>query len=67
MGFPDGPAGKEFACNEGNMEDTGSIPELRRSPGGGHGNPLHYSCLKNLGIEEPGKLQSKGQQRLGHD
>ena len=47
MGFPDGPAGKEFACNAGNMEDTGSIPELRRSPGEGHGNPLHYSFLKN--------------------
>ena len=26
----------------------GSIPGLGRSPGGGHGNPLQYSCLKNL-------------------
>ena len=25
----------------------GSIPELRGSPGGGHGHPLQYSCLKN--------------------
>ena len=25
--------------------DAGSIPESRRSPGGGNGNPLHYSCL----------------------
>ena len=24
-----------------------SIPELERSPGGGHGNPLQYSCLEN--------------------
>ena len=29
------------------MEDLGSIPELGRSPGGEHGNPLQYSCLEN--------------------
>ena len=28
--------------------DTGSIPGLGRSPGGGHGNPLQYSCPENL-------------------
>ena len=28
--------------------DTGSIPGSERSPGGGHGNPLQYSCLENL-------------------
>jgi len=27
--------------------DLGLIPGLRRSPGGGHGNPLQYSCLEN--------------------
>ena len=27
--------------------DMGSIPGLARSPGGGHGNPLQYSCLEN--------------------
>ena len=27
--------------------DLSSIPELGRSPGGGHGNPLQYSCLEN--------------------
>ena len=27
--------------------DVGSIPGLGRSPGGGHGNPLQYSCLEN--------------------
>ena len=27
--------------------DLGSIPRLRRSPGGGHGTPLQYSCLEN--------------------
>ena len=29
------------------VRDAGSIPGLGRSPGGGHGNPLHYSCLDN--------------------
>ena len=36
LGFPCGSAGKESACNKG---DLGSIPGLGRSPGGGHGNP----------------------------
>ena len=36
---------KEAACNSG---DLGSIPRLGRYPGGGHGNPLQYSCLENL-------------------
>ena len=44
MGFPGGSDGKESTCNAG---DLGSIPGLRRSPGGGHGNPLQYSCLEN--------------------
>ena len=36
--------GKESACNAG---DAGSIPGSGRSPGGGNGNPLQYSCLEN--------------------
>ena len=36
--------GKEYTCSAG---DTGSIPGSGRSPGGGHGNPLQYSCLEN--------------------
>ena len=43
-GFPGSLAGKESACNVG---DLGSIPVLGRSPGEGHGNPLQYSCLEN--------------------
>ena len=43
-GFPGGSDGKESACNEG---DLGLIPELGRSPGGGHSNLLQYSCLEN--------------------
>ena len=43
--FPGGSDGKESACNAG---DVGSIPGLGRSPGGGNGNPVQYSCLGNL-------------------
>ena len=39
-----GSDGKESACDAG---DLGSIPELGRSPRGGHGNPLQDSCLEN--------------------
>ena len=43
-GFPSSSAGKESACHVG---DLGWIPGLGRFPGGGNGNPLQYSCLKN--------------------
>ena len=42
-GFPGGSDSKESVCNVGGL---GLIPGLGRSPGGGHGNPLHYSCLE---------------------
>ena len=38
---------KNLPANAGNIGDEGSIPGLGRSPGGGHGNPPHYSCLEN--------------------
>ena len=44
LGFPDGSAGKESACNVG---DLGSIPGLGRSPGEGKDYPLQYSGLEN--------------------
>ena len=44
LGAKWGLSGKQSACNSG---DTGPIPRLGRSPGGGHGNPLQYSCLEN--------------------
>ena len=50
-----------------NSGDVGSIPESVRSPGGGHGNPLWYSCLEKLMDRGPGGLQSIGSQRVGHD
>ena len=42
--FPCGSAGRESACNAG---DLGSIPGLGRSPGEGKGYPLQYSDLEN--------------------
>ena len=51
--FPDeGFAGdgvvKNLHANAGHIRDMGLIPGLGRSPAGGNGNPLHYSCLENL-------------------
>ena len=39
---------KNPPVNAGDVRDAGSVPELGRSPGGGHGNPLQYSCLGNF-------------------
>ena len=38
---------KNLPANVGDTEDTAWIPGLRRSPEGGNGNPLQYSCLEN--------------------
>ena len=38
---------KILPANAGDMRDAGSIPGSGRSPGGGHGNLLQYSCLEN--------------------
>ena len=38
---------KNLTANAGDLRDVRSIPESGRSPGGGHGNPLQYSCLEN--------------------
>ena len=47
MGFSGGSVDKESAGDAGDAEDTGLIPGSGRSPGGGHGNLLQYSCLEN--------------------
>ena len=38
---------KNPPANAGDIKDVGSIPGMGRSPGGGHGKPLQYSCLEN--------------------
>ena len=49
---------KNLQVNAGDIRDLGSIPGLGRGPGGGHGSPLQYSCLRTPWTEEPGRLQS---------
>ena len=41
------PVVKNPPADAGDISDTGLIPGLGRSSGGGHGNPLQYSCLEN--------------------
>ena len=55
---------KNMTANAGDAGDRGSIPGLGRSPGGGNGNPLQYSCLENPTDEEPGRLQFVGSQSV---
>jgi len=47
-GFPGGSVVKNPSVSAGAAEETGLIPGSGRSPGGGNGNPLQYSYLKNL-------------------
>ena len=62
LGFPGGSAGKESACNAG---DLGSIPGLGRFPGEGKGYPLQYSDPENsMGCIVHGV--AKGQTPLSH-
>ena len=57
---------KNPLTNAGEVRDTGSILELERSPGGGHGNPLSILAGRIPWTEEPGRLQSIGSQRVRH-
>ena len=47
MGIPGGIMVKKLPVNAGDIRDAGSILGLGRSPGGGHGNALQYSCPEN--------------------
>ena len=58
------PDSKESACYAG---DQGSDPGSRRSPGEGNGYPLPILASKTPWAEEPGRLQSMGPQRVGHN
>ena len=69
LGFPDDPvgflcgsAGKEPACNAG---DLGLIPGLGRSPGEGKGYPLQYSSLENA-MDSLGHGVAKSRTQLSH-
>ena len=59
---------KNMPANAGAIRDAGLIPESGRSPVGGHGNPLQYSCLKNPMDRGAWRaIQSIGLQRVGHN
>ena len=47
-GFPGGASGEEPVCQCKRHKRQGLIPRSGKSPGGGQGNPLQYSCLENL-------------------
>ena len=53
---------KNPTANTGDIRDGDSTPESGRSPGGGHGNPLQYSCLEN----PHGQRSLVGYSPLGH-
>ena len=55
---------KESTCN---VEDAGSISGSGRSPGGGNGNPLQYSCLKNPVDRAACQTTISGVTRVRHD
>ena len=63
-GFPGGLVLKNLPANAGG---AGGIPGSGRSPGGGYGNPLQYSCLENPMDRGAGGLQSMESQRVGYD
>ena len=47
ISFPGGSWVKNPPANVGDVRDASSVPGSERSPEGGHGNPLQYSCLEN--------------------
>ena len=57
---------KKLPANAGAAGDSGSIPGLGRSPGGGHGNPFEDSCLENPMDREASWARSPRSQRVGH-
>ena len=62
VGLPGDSVVKNLPANAG---AEGLTPGSGRSPGEENGNPLQDSCLENP--MEPGRLQSMGSQRVGHD
>ena len=69
MGFSGGAALNNLPASAGDTRDAGSISGLRRSPGGGNGNPLQYFYAGEFipWTEEPGRQQPMGSQIVRHD
>ena len=58
---------KNLPASAGDAGDTGLILESGRSPGGGNGNPLQYSCLENSMDQRAWQATVHGLERAGHD
>ena len=59
--------GKESTCNAGDARDAGSNPGLGKSPGGGMATHSSILAWRIPWTEEPGRQQSIGSQRVGHN
>ena len=66
LGSPGGARGKEPACQFRRHKRRGFDPWVRKVPREGNGNSLQYSYWKIPRTEEPGRLQPKESQRVGH-
>ena len=66
-GCPGETAVKNLPASAGDTRDTGSISGLGRSPGGGNGNPLQYSCLENTMDRGAWWATVYGVERVRHD
>ena len=66
-GFPADAVVKNLPANAGAADDWASIPGSGRSPGGGNGNPLQYSCMGNPKDRGACRLQSMGSQGVRHN
>ena len=58
---------KNLPTKAGEVRDVGSVPGSGRSPGGGHGNPLQYSCLENPMDRGAWRATVTGSQRVRHN
>ena len=56
---------KNLPASAGDIRDVGLIPGSGRSPGGGNGNPLQYSCLENS-MDRGAWWAPWGYKRVGH-
>ena len=59
--------GKNLPADAGDIRDLSSIPGSGRSPGGGNGNPLQYSCLENSMDTGAWQAIAPGLTRVGHN
>ena len=68
QGFPDDTSErKNLPAKAGDIRDSGLVPGSGRSPGGGSGNPLQYSCLENPTDRGVWQSAVHGLQRVGRN